>query len=149
MGIAPVSSGTGDGTGMGEAKMMGLGRPILIVDDDVDILDALTDTLRDRGFEVLTARNGFEALALLRTIEVTPAVILLDLMMPVMDGYTFLEERRKTPRLAAIPVTILTAGHGVDSSRLRESPPIVPKPIRVPKLLDLLQQLQSVAGTVT
>ena len=65
-------------------------------------------------------RKWREALTLLRSLDAPPAAILLDLMMPVMDGYGFLEEHRKIPSLAVIPVAIITAGHGVDRSRIDE-----------------------------
>jgi CheY-like chemotaxis protein len=118
------------------------GRPILIVDDDLDIREALSETLEDQGFSVVTAANGLEALALLHTMKIAPSVIMLDLMMPMMDGYGFLDERRKHPELAAIPVTIITAAHGVDPRRLHNSP-VIPKPIKVPQLVGMLRQLQS------
>ena len=118
-------------------------RPILIVDDDLDIREALAETLEDRGFVVITAANGRDALATLRSAKALPSIILLDLMMPVMDGYGFLEERRRDPTLASIPVAIITAGHGVDRSRLGDSAPIVPKPINVAQLVNTLRQLQS------
>jgi CheY-like chemotaxis protein len=117
--------------------------PILLVDDDLDIREALTDTLEDRGFQVVSATNGLEALELLRSMAVRPSVILLDLMMPIMDGYGFLDAQRKDPKLAAIPVAIITAGHGVDRDRLGDSAPVVAKPIKVPHLVDLLRRLQA------
>jgi CheY-like chemotaxis protein len=120
---------------------------ILIVDDDLDIRDALSDTLEDQGFEVVTAANGVEALKLLQTMAVPPSVILVDLMMPVLDGYGFLAERRKHPEIASIPVAVITAGHGVDYHRLSDSTPVIAKPINVPKLFDLLRQLQSAGGS--
>jgi CheY-like chemotaxis protein len=110
-------------------------RPVLIVDDDADIRDALTDVLEDRGFRVVSAGNGLQALTLLRALEVPPSVILLDLMMPIMDGYGFLEELRKDASLPHIPVAVITAGYGVDRSRLDVRTPIVPKPINVPRLI--------------
>src|SRR5687768_15357853 len=104
--------------------------PILIVDDDLDIRETLTEILEDRGFDVITAANGLEALNLIRSAEAAPSVILLDLMMPVMDGYGFLEEYRRAPALASIPVVVVTAGHRVDRSLLG-SAALVPKPIDV------------------
>jgi CheY-like chemotaxis protein len=118
--------------------------PILIVDDDLDIREVLSETLEDRGFEVVTAANGLEAIELVESMPVPPSTILLDLMMPVMDGYAFLEQRQKSPALASIPVAVVTAGHGVDRSRLA-SAPLLPKPIDVPRLLGLLSGLR--AGT--
>ena len=117
--------------------------PVLIVDDDLDIREVLADTLQDRGFNVITAANGLEALELVRSMPAPPSVILLDLMMPVMDGYGFLDERRKDPALASIPVAIVTAGHGVDRNRLGNGAPILSKPFNVPKLLGILHDLGS------
>ncbi len=134
---------------MGQAEKTEHEGPILIVDDDLDVREALAETLEDRGFEVVTAASGLEALKLLRTMKVSPSAILLDLMMPVMDGYGFLAEQGRDPALAAIPVAIITAGHGVDRSRLGDSPPIIPKPIKVPQLVGILRQLQSTGGTAT
>jgi CheY-like chemotaxis protein len=117
--------------------------PILLVDDDFDIREALSETLQDHGFEVITAANGLEALKLLRKGDVRPSVILLDLMMPVMDGYGFLKERANDPALAAIPVAIITAGHGVDKSRVGDQAPILPKPLKVGQLMSTVRDLQS------
>jgi CheY-like chemotaxis protein len=119
---------------------------VLIVDDDLDIRETLADVLEDRGFATITAPNGLEALQLLRRIAAPPSVILLDLMMPVMDGYGFLEERKKDPTLSSIPVAIITAGHGMERGRLGNGAPIVPKPINVSKLVSILHDLRSGAG---
>lgn len=115
---------------------------ILIVDDDPDIRDALDELLADRGFTVLTASNGAEALKLLRTQSAPPSIILLDVMMPVMDGYGFLEERRTDPALSRIPVAIITAGQGVDLARLGEPMPILYKPINLRELMLALGSVQ-------
>jgi len=123
-------------------------RGVLVVDDDLDIREALSDILDDRGFHVESAANGREALTLLRSLKAAPSVILLDLMMPVMDGYGFLEERRKDRSLAVIPVAIITAGHGVDRSRIDEVTPILAKPIDVKRLFRLLDDLCAAAGSV-
>jgi CheY-like chemotaxis protein len=69
-------------------------------------------------------------------------VILLDLMMPVMDGYGFLDQRSRDAALADIPVAVITAGHGVDQGRLGDDLEVLPKPIDVPRLLRTLQQLR-------
>jgi CheY-like chemotaxis protein len=114
---------------------------ILLVDDDADIREALADTLEDYGFSVITAAHGADALRCLRGMTSLPRFILLDLMMPVMDGYMFLEERRKDPVLVSIPVAVITAGHGVDRNRLGDGTPIVPKPIKLPQLMNTLRAL--------
>ena len=116
-------------------------RAVLVVDDDLDIREALTDLLTDRGFRVMSAANGREALRLLRGLKDAPSVILLDLMMPIMDGYGFLEEHGKDSALARIPVAIITAGHGVDLDRIDNAAPIVPKPINVPRLFSVIDGL--------
>lgn len=88
--------------------MSGQRARIFVIDDDRDLSDSLCEILVDLGYEVASARDGAEALEFLE--EHTPDVILLDLMMPVMDGYTFRERQRRDPRLAAIPTLVLTAG---------------------------------------
>jgi CheY-like chemotaxis protein len=116
-------------------------RPVLLVDDDADIREALTDALELYGFLVVSAENGEDALRTLDEMPVQPFVILLDLMMPVMDGYAFLAERRHT-RHAAIPVAVVTAGSGVERERLHDAVRVLQKPIHVPALLELLRGLQ-------
>ena len=81
---------------------------VLIVDDDPDLLDATSFVLENEGIVVETARNGQEALAVLRARRL-PELVLLDLMMPVMNGWEFLEEVAKDPVLKALPVVVLTA----------------------------------------
>src|SRR5689334_9344419 len=107
---------------------------VLIVDDDVDIREVLAEMLDAFGFDVLTAANGREALATVRQMRQRPSAIVLDLMMPIMDGYGFLEERSSDPALACIPVAIVTAGHGVDRDRIADGIPIVMKPFEGPRL---------------
>ena len=117
--------------------------PILVVDDDVDIREVLAETLEDRGFEVVTAANGLDAIRIVRRMTAPPSIILLDLMMPVMDGYGLLEVRRNDPTLASIPVAIITAGHGVDHNRIGDGAPVLAKPIDLPQLIGVLHHLRS------
>ena len=91
---------------------------VLLVDDDLDIREALTDILEDRGFHVTSAANGREALTVLRSGNVSPSAILLDLMMPVMDGFQFLAEMRKVPEWREIPVIVVTAKDLTKDERL-------------------------------
>ncbi|MFN7132708.1 MAG: response regulator transcription factor [Myxococcales bacterium] len=81
---------------------------ILIVDDDADLRDVLKQVLEDEGHVVAVARNGVEALQYLRN-AVKPQLILLDLMMPTMDGWQFRTEQLKDSGLAEIPVVVLSA----------------------------------------
>lgn len=117
--------------------------PILVVEDDLDIRELLSEALEDLGFSAVTASNGLEAARLVRTMLAPPSLILLDLMMPVMDGYAFLEERAKDSLLSSIPVAIITAGHGVDPERLGQGTPIIPKPIDLPLLVNVIRDLRS------
>jgi CheY-like chemotaxis protein len=69
--------------------------PILLIEDDRDIRETLARTLENAGYKVVTAANGLEALSVARRLSIRPSVILLDLRMPILDGYGFLAERRK------------------------------------------------------
>lgn len=82
---------------------------VLIVEDHEDTRHTLAYIVRLYGFTVVTAGNGQEALDLLRKTRPPPCLILLDLMMPVMDGRGFLRERERDPSLNAIPVVIISA----------------------------------------
>jgi CheY-like chemotaxis protein len=84
---------------------------VLVVEDDSDILSSLVEVIRDEGFDVCSAANGFQALA---ELEQTPVdLIFLDLMMPIMDGWKFLEAmRQKFPAITA-PVVLLSAVHNL------------------------------------
>jgi CheY-like chemotaxis protein len=82
---------------------------VLVVEDDVTIRTLIAEALEGEGYDVVTASNGAEALMMLVLLK--PDAILLDLMMPVMDGRAFLAARRQDPRDAAIPVLILSAAH--------------------------------------
>jgi len=80
---------------------------ILVVDDEVDIVNLLVDDLTDDGFEVISAHDGAEALE--KIYKEQPDVVLLDLMMPVLNGYEVLQELRSNPATANLPVVMLTA----------------------------------------
>jgi CheY-like chemotaxis protein len=100
---------------------------ILIVEDDPDILSSLAEAIREEGFEVETAANGYQALA--RLEAQTPALIFLDLMMPLMDGWKFLETaRQRFPTLVA-PVVLLSAVHNLtEEARRLGVTAFLPKP---------------------
>jgi len=84
-------------------------RSVLLVDDDAAIRDALTELLVDEGFVVHCTVNGREALDWLRHAPEPPQAILLDLMMPVMDGRTLLRFRKAEPLLLRIPLLVFSA----------------------------------------
>jgi len=81
---------------------------ILVVEDDFDIREALTQILEEEGYAVRGAANGKEALEVTASGP-TPSLILLDLMMPVMNGWQFRAEQMQNPRLASVPVLVISA----------------------------------------
>ncbi len=108
-------------------------RRVMVVEDDEGIRDALCDLLAAEGYEVVPAFNGADALERLRS-GVRPDVILLDLMMPVMDGWAFRAEQRRDPALAEIPVVVITASRNADVASL-EPRAFLRKPIDFDELL--------------
>jgi CheY-like chemotaxis protein len=110
---------------------------VLVVEDDADILRALVQVLEDEGIVVRAVENGRAALEALRSPGARPpCVILLDLMMPVMDGWEFRAEQLRDPALAGIPVIVLTAdGATVERGFLLDGAPALRKPIDLETLL--------------
>ena len=80
---------------------------ILVVDDEAEILDLLAEQLTNFGFDVISANNGAKALVLVYSEK--PDVVLLDLMLPIVNGYSVLSEIRENPSTKNLPVIILTA----------------------------------------
>ena len=81
---------------------------ILVIDDDTDVCEAIRDILQSEGYRVGCAADGREGLRYLKS-HPPPELILLDLMMPVMNGWQFLNEQSRDPDLKAIPVVVLSA----------------------------------------
>jgi CheY-like chemotaxis protein len=118
---------------------------VLVIDDDDDIRDTLSEVLEEIGYSVATAGQGIEALALLR--EVRPRVILLDLNMPVMGGAEFRRAQRRDPELCAIPTIIMTAIDRMpDRTSELGAEEVLAKPFRLPDLLALLKQYLNGSG---
>lgn len=112
---------------------------ILLVEDDYAIRETVADVLQGEGFAVTCAANGEEALRRLADEGLQPCVILLDLMMPVMDGWTFRDEQQRDPRISAIPVVVLSAGAGAEGTLDRLDPAaFLPKPFELDRLLDVV-----------
>lgn len=80
---------------------------VLVVDDEPDIREAVSDVLADEGYEVVGARDGVEAMKKLKACH--PAVVLLDLMMPGMNGWEFCAVQHADPDVAGIPVVVASA----------------------------------------
>jgi DNA-binding response OmpR family regulator len=101
----PAIPGRGTSPGARVDESAGAGRPILVVDDDPEILAMLRDFLESEGLAVRTASNGEEALDALG--QMTPSLILLDMRMPVLDGWGFAKEFRE--RHHTYPIVVMTA----------------------------------------
>ena len=118
-----------------------MGKSILVIEDDENIQDIFRLALGFEGYTVTTASNGQEGLEALKEGPL-PFLILVDLMMPVMDGWTFMEELQKLPAYAAIPVVVITA------FTTHDKPDRADKILRKPVELDLLYAVaKEYAGT--
>jgi PAS domain S-box-containing protein len=114
---------------------------VLLVDDAPDLRESLTDLLMDEQYEVRTAADGLQALELLRS-GYRPNVILLDLMMPRMNGWVFRMEQQRDPALADIPVIVLAAEHDPDLARgYLQAVASFTKPLEIGRLLDHLARI--------
>jgi CheY-like chemotaxis protein len=116
-------------------------RRILVVDDDREIREILADILQDEGYAVVQAKNGAAALDALRD-EPHPCVILLDLMMPIMDGTEFRQNQLADPKLANIPVVLFTADHTAAQKReLAGVAEVMFKPVGIADLMAVLMRI--------
>lgn len=113
-------------------------KTILIVDDEPDIRLTLADIMQALGYTTRVASNGRDALENIRA-HGAPSAIVLDLMMPVMDGYQTWSELQQDPKLAKIPVIVITHGTSVRRDEL-EPFGVVPKPIKLPLLCSLIDK---------
>jgi CheY-like chemotaxis protein len=114
-------------------------KTILVVDDDIDLRETLGEVLEDEGYRVELAGNGQEALESLRG-GLEPSLILLDLMMPVMDGWQFRAEQRRDELLSGIPVVIVSASGNWHEQEERLEAECVRKPIDFDRLLALIER---------
>jgi CheY-like chemotaxis protein len=112
--------------------------PVLIVEDDADLREMMAQLLLLEGYKTETVANGRDALQYLQTAE-RPDVILLDLMMPVMDGWEFRRRQLADPSLSAVPVVVLSA---LDASRAADldGAAFLKKPLDFDRLLVLVRQ---------
>ena len=111
---------------------------VLIVEDDPDIRDFMQFLLDASGYETMTAANGQEALTVMR--QTRPCLVLLDLMMPVMDGFDFRERQVQEQGIADVPVVCLTAMYEPSYVSKRLQVPCLRKPISIDQLLAEVEQ---------
>jgi len=115
---------------------LGRQRRVLIVEDDENIRDSLREAFEEEGYATATACNGHEALVILNDAE-QPDVVILDLVLPVLDGTRLYQIMQNTPALAKIPVVVSTS----NPSRAPAGALVVPKPLKLERLLDTVADL--------
>jgi CheY-like chemotaxis protein len=118
-----------------------VGKRVLIVEDDEDIRETLSEALEIEGYDVARAQDGADGLRSLRRVH--PDVIVLDLMMPRMNGWEFREAQKRDPELAGIPVVVASAAHpraDIDADAYIEKPF---------ELRRLVQVVEALAGLPT
>ena len=122
-----------------------MSKRIFIIDDEPDIIEVLAFVLAGKGYEVLSARDGREALNTLRTL--VPDFILLDLEMPYVNGYEVFYHLRRDPNLYKVPVVILTACtlSDQDSERLKKMKVkgCIRKPFEIEEVLHYLEKSEA------
>jgi CheY-like chemotaxis protein len=112
------------------------GACVLLVEDDDDIREVIQDALERRGYLITAVEDGREALDHLEATPVKPSLILLDMTMPTMSGWEFLQEQAKHPSFAAIPVVVLSAVANLDKqAQSKQWAGILTKPVSLEKLL--------------
>ena len=121
---------------------MSAGPRVLIVEDDADVREAIVSAVEDQKIPCLQAANGLEALELLERETPPPDVILLDVMMPVMDGWGFRARQQATPRLASIPVVVLTAHASArETAEKMDAAGFLRKPVDLDLPIDTIRRL--------
>ena len=115
---------------------------ILLVEDDADIQEAMYELLVEEGFQVRAANNGAEALQRLSDDSFRPELILLDLMMPVMDGRTFRDKQLANPLYCTIPVVVISADRNAKEKSVQmQAAGFLAKPVNLEDLLSTLASL--------
>jgi len=120
----------------------GAAAKVLLVDDDFGILDGLSDFLESEGFAAVPASNGIDALNQLRS-GLRVDVIVLDVMMPMMDGWDFRAEQLADPSLRDIPVVVISASGFTRDALQRQfyASEVLPKPLELDRFLRALKDV--------
>jgi CheY-like chemotaxis protein len=115
--------------------------PVLVVEDDADIRFVISELLADEGYTVVQATDGRAALAYLHTAPDVPRLIILDLMMPIMNGWEFLRARQDDPVVSAIPVIVVSATPSLEVSLTTlGAQEALAKPIDLDRLVEMVQR---------
>jgi len=121
---------------------------VLVVEDDFLIRESLLEILEDNGYEVVGASHGQDALTHLETNPILPCLILLDLMMPVMDGRAFREEQLRRAAIADIPVVVVSAHHDVaEEVKGLQATSYLRKPVKLAELLRVVRSFCAPVAT--
>jgi CheY-like chemotaxis protein len=114
--------------------------PILLVENDAEIRFVISELLADEGYTVVQAADGGQALSYLQNAQELPCVIILDLMMPLMNGWDFLQVRQHDPVLAPIPIVVVSAARGHATAAALGVQERLAKPIDLDSLLATVQR---------
>jgi CheY-like chemotaxis protein len=109
---------------------------VLVIDDDPAICLSMKDTLEIHGYEVMTAKDGMDGIKTLLSMPSLPCLILLDLMMPGMNGWGFLDFQRNNPKFSEVPVIVCSA---YESSARSIGNPVLIKPVQLNSLLGAIK----------
>jgi two-component system chemotaxis response regulator CheY len=116
---------------------------VLVVEDDTDIRETVAELLVEEGYEVQTASSGRDALDRLAESGDLPDVVLLDLMMPVMDGWTFYDHLQEDARLAGLPIVVISADANAHEKSARLNPvACLRKPVSIDDLLGVVARFR-------
>ncbi|MEW6056266.1 MAG: response regulator [Bdellovibrionota bacterium] len=122
-----------------------MSKRIFVVEDDEDIARNIVDLLEAEGYTVEHACDGKVALEKLRACRNLPDLILLDLMMPTMDGFRFRQEQESDPRFGAIPVVVMTADGHIEAKKQKiGAKAFVRKPIDIDTILGVVERFVAV-----
>ena len=114
-------------------KRNGEGRKVLVIDDDDELADVVRQVLRDAGYSVATVKHGAAALELMH--HISPDLILLDLSMPIMDGWSFVSQYRRTAKEGARILLLTGNTSGPEIARTLEADGYIPKPFSLHDLV--------------
>lgn len=132
-----VRSESGDGKRIADVDR----KRILVIDDDLPLRGMLAAALRKHGFQVLLAGDGEEGQ---RAVNIhNPHVILLDLAMPRVNGWDFLQRLRETGKIGTVPIIVVSAHLRIEPQAVLKMgvSAILPKPFNLPELIDLIEHL--------
>jgi CheY-like chemotaxis protein len=118
-----------------------INKKILLVEDDQDIRETLIELLEGEGYEVIFAENGQVGLDKLSQVKMLPNLILLDLMMPIKDGFQFCAEKDADPKLAHLPVIVMSAdGHIRENQKRVNASAYLKKPLDIYEIIEIVEK---------